>query len=76
MGAELRLGRGTGLARMTMLSVDERQALLYIAEEMPGLVFDDAVLERLVELGLAAPDAGTWVLTETGQTRLAEDVPS
>lgn len=52
------------------LSEYERQALTYIAEDMAGLVFDDSVLERFQELGLAERRVGSWSLTEAGRANL------
>ncbi len=53
------------------LSDYERQALSYIAEDMAGLVFDDQVLERFQELGLAVRAVNaSWRLTDAGRANL------
>ncbi len=53
------------------LSDYERQALSYIAEDMAGLVFDDSVLERFQELGLAVRAVNaSWRLTDAGRANL------
>lgn len=58
-------------APMDGLTDSDRDALAFIAEEMAGLVFDTAILDRLQRLGLAAEDAGVWFLTDAGRDLLA-----
>jgi hypothetical protein len=59
---------------MDSLTNDDIRGLEYISEELAGVIFDDAILERLTRMGLSAKSGESWILTDRGRAILERQV--